>query len=93
MEEKFQIVKGKEKVIMDFLPALKKTIEELGGEWLGCYVTALGEGEMGEYQLLFGFDELSWVQTLFDKVDNVRGSSDWDEFTYNRGNKILKLRY
>jgi hypothetical protein len=93
LEEKFQIVKGKEKVILDFLPALKKTIEELGGKWLGCYVTSLGGGEMGGYELLFGFDELSWLQTLFDKLDHVTGSKDWDEFTYDRGNKILKLRY
>jgi hypothetical protein len=93
LEEKFQIVKGKEKVILDFLPALKKTIEELGGKWLGCYITALGEGEADEYQMLFGFEALGWLQTLFDKVDHVAGSKEWDEFTYNRGNKILKLRY
>lgn len=93
LEEKFRIVKGKEKLIMDYVPVLKKTIEELGGKWLGCYVTSLGEGEFGEYQMLFGFDELNWLETLFDKLEKISESRNWNEFTYERGNKILKLRY
>ena len=91
--ERFHIVPNKEKVIMDYLPILKKTIEELGGKWIGCYVTSLGEGEFGEYEMILEFDELNWLETLFDKLEEIPESRNWEEFTYQRGNKILKLRY
>ena len=48
LKEKFRISPGKEKVIMDYLPILKKTIEKMSGKWVGCYITSLGEGEHGE---------------------------------------------
>jgi uncharacterized protein (DUF1330 family) len=91
--EKFHILPDKEKVIMDYLPTLKKTIEKLGGKWLGCYVTSLGEGEYGEYEMIFEFDELNWLEKLFDKLDEIPESKNWIKFTYQRSNKILKLRY
>lgn len=93
LEEKFHIERGKEKLIMDYLPVLRRTIEEQGGKWLGCYVTSLGEGEYGEYEMFFQFKELNWLEELFDELDKIPESENWKEFTYQRSNKILKLRY
>lgn len=93
LKEKFRIVRGKEKEVMDYLPGLKKTIEDLGGKWIGTYVTSLGEGEYGDYEMLFAFDSLEWLENLFQKLDKAPEFKVWDEFTYQRGNKILKLKY
>ncbi|MFH1821839.1 MAG: hypothetical protein ABH852_05315 [Methanobacteriota archaeon] len=93
LEENFRISPDKEKLIMDYLPVLKKTIEEMGGKWGGCYVTSLGEGEYGDYMMIFEFDELNWLEKLFDKLKEVPESKNWEKYTYERGNRILKLKY
>ena len=93
LEEKFRISPDKEKLIMDYLPILKKTVEKMGGKWIGCYITSLGEGEYGDYVMLFEFEKLGWLEMLFDKLEEVPESKNWEKFTYERGNRILKLRY
>ncbi len=93
LEEKFRISPGKEKLIMDYLPILKKTVEKMGGKWGGCYITSLGEGEYGDYVMLIEFEELGWLEKLFDRLEEIPESKNWEKYTYERGNKILKLRY
>ena len=93
LKEKFRIAPGKEKLIMDYLPILKKTIERMGGKWIGCYITSLGEGEYGDYEMIFEFDEFNWLEKPFDKLEEIPESKSWEKFTCERGNKILKLRY